>query len=129
VQLAAPCESRAIPFDSNNIDLTGAWAGDDAGIYYLRQIDNVLWWNGMANRAGPAADLGREWNNVGRGLIDSSTRTIEVSWADVPRGGILGHGTLVLHIEADSAGNLQLLTVSQDDGGFGARIFTPCSPG
>src|ERR1700675_1823270 len=60
--VAAKCDKAPKAFDANHIDLTGPWAGDDDGIYYLRQIGSVLWWNGMAGRAGSPADLGRDWN-------------------------------------------------------------------
>ena len=124
---AAPCTQRSLAFDPNALDLTGAWAGDDGGIYYLRQVDSVVWWNGMSGRAGPPSDLGRQWNNVARGEIQPDL-TITVDWADVPRGDILGNGTLVLQIEDDGSGNVQLSTTSQT-GDFGNRLWTPCSPG
>src|SRR6188474_1602815 len=91
--VADPCELAPEPFDPNNIDLTGAWAGDDGGIYYFRQIGSVLWWNGMSGRDLGPLELGRAWNNVGRGVIDGLE--IVVEWSDVPRGEIFGDGTLI----------------------------------
>ena len=27
-------------------ELTGAWAGDDDGVYYIRQVGDCVWWFG-----------------------------------------------------------------------------------
>ena len=85
------CTTTPIAFDPDSIDLTGAWAGDDGGIYYVRQLDSAIWWNGMSSRDEGPALLGRHWNNVCRGEI-SEDLTIASEWADVPRGGIDGSG-------------------------------------
>src|SRR6476469_7982251 len=37
-EVAAVCTATPIKFDPKAIDLTGAWAGDDGGIYYVRQL-------------------------------------------------------------------------------------------
>jgi hypothetical protein len=125
--VGASCDAAPKPFDPNDVDLTGAWAGDDGGIYYLRQLGSVVWWNGMSGRAGSPSDLGRDWNNVARGEIDGLT--ISVVWADVPRGEIFGDGTLNLAIEDDGTGNVQIVKVSETGAGFGNSIWTPCTPG
>jgi hypothetical protein len=126
-QVAARCDKVAKPFDAKKVDLTGRWAGDDLGIYYLRQVGSVLWWNGMSGRDGPPASLGREWNNVARGEI--SGLTVDAEWADVPRGEILGSGTLNLKVEDDGTGNIRIVKVSETGTGFGNSIWTPCAPG
>jgi hypothetical protein len=125
--VAAQCDKVAKPFDAKNINLTGAWAGDDDGIYYLRQIGSVLWWNGMSERAGVPARLGREWNNVARGEIKDLA--VDVDWADVPRGGILGGGTMNLKIQDDGTGNVRIAKISETGSGFGNNLWTPCKPG
>jgi hypothetical protein len=122
---AAVCAYAPRPFDPSDIDLTGAWAGDDDGIYYFRQLGSVLWWNGMSERHGSPMDVGREWNNVGRGVI--SGLQVDVEWADVPRGQIFNHGTLVLTIQDDGTGDTQIVTEG-DPGNFGNRVWTPCLP-
>jgi hypothetical protein len=129
-QAAAPvaviCEPARRPFDPNDIYLTGAWAGDDGGIYYFRQLGSgVVWWNGMSGLDGSPSDLGREWNNVGRGVINGLE--IEVESADVPRGEILLHGTLKLDILDDGTGNIQITGVSEARG-FDRIVWTPCTP-
>lgn len=124
----APCEPKAVAFDAANVNLTGAWAGDDDGIYYLRQLGKIVWWNGMADRSGDPSILGRQWNNVGRGEIKDDL-TIAVEWADVPRGGIQDGGTMTLKIEQDAKGNIQLRKVAQATGDFGNNLWAPCTPG
>lgn len=125
--IAARCDKVAKAFDAKKVDLTGRWAGDDLGIYYLRQEGSVLWWNGMSGRSGPPASLGREWNNVARGEITGLT--VHADWADVPRGEILGNGTLNLKLEDDGTGNIRIVKVSETGTGFGNTIWTPCTPG
>jgi hypothetical protein len=124
--LAVVCAPVPKPFDPSDIDLTGTWAGDDGGVYYLRQLGSVVWWNGMSGREGSPMDLGREWNNVVRGAINGLQ--IDAEWSDVPRGESDDHGTLVLSIQDDGTGNIQIVQVSSSTGGFGSHVWTPCSP-
>lgn len=125
---AAPCEKRTLAFDPAKVQLTGAWLANDDGVYYIRQIGNKVWWNGMSGQAGRPESLGREWNNVAAGELKSDL-TIDLDWADVPRGGILGDGTLKFKVEATADGNTQLTKVSETGTGFGGEIFSPCAPG
>jgi hypothetical protein len=121
--LAVVCAPASKPFDPSHIDLTGAWAGDDGGIYYLRQLGSVVWWNGMSGRDASPLNLGRDWNNVGRGVINGLQ--IEVEWTDLPRTTMYGNGTLLLKIQDDGTGNVQIVKV---DGDFGNEFWTPCLP-
>jgi hypothetical protein len=90
--------------------LTGVWRANDGGTYYLRQIGNILWWNGMS------ANDGRTFNNIFKGTIILTTGTIVGDWADVPRGTIMGQGTLTLKIVSPTT----IQKVSQTGSGFGA---------
>jgi hypothetical protein len=126
--VAAPCTARELKYDPKTVDLTGAWRGDDGGIYYLRQLGNDLWWSGMSGRVGSPSDLGRDWNNVAKGTINADL-TIDLDWADVPRGGILGHGTLHWKIIDDGTGNIVLKKMAETGTGFGGSRFTACQPG
>jgi hypothetical protein len=126
-EIATNCKIVPIPFDPTSVDLNGAWAGDDLGIYYIRQLDSIVWWNGMSGRAGPPLELGRYWNNVGRGEMNGLD--IEVEWADLPRGQTIGNGTLSLRIEGDATGNLRIVKVGESGWGYSNNIWTPCSPG
>ena len=127
--VAGVCTPAPIKFDPKaKIDLTGAWAGDDGGVVYLRQRGNVMWWNSMSDRIETPSSLGRSWNNVGRGEIKSDL-TIAADWVDVPRGGIDGYGTVNFKIGPDSAGNLQITKTSETGTGRGDTVWTRCQPG
>ncbi len=73
---------------SSNVNLTGVWDCDDTGTYYIRQIGNIVWWDGD--------DPNGAWANVAHGTIDGNTITLE--YADVPEGISIGYGKLVLNI-------------------------------
>ncbi len=124
--VAVTCEPAPTPFKPTGFDLTGAWAGDDGGIYYLRQLGSVVWWNGMSGRDRSPLELGRDWTNVARGVINGLQ--IDVETSDVPRGGFLFNSTLVLKIQDDGAGNIQIVKTREVEGGFGNNVWTPCRP-
>ena len=65
--VAVVCQPAPQAFDPTSIDLTGPWAGDDGGIYYLRQLGSVLWWNGMSGREGSPFDP-----NIDMTLVDAA---------------------------------------------------------
>ncbi|XHR81307.1 MAG: hypothetical protein ACFKPT_24255 [Gloeotrichia echinulata GP01] len=93
------------------IDLTGKWQGNDGGIYYLRQLNNKLWWYGEKSATNP------NWSNVFEGTIGDSK--ISGKWADVPKGLILQNGDLVVRIT--SANHLKAISKT---GGFGGSEWT-----
>ena len=127
--IGAKCEKRPMKFDPTKIELSGAWLPNDGGIYYIRQLGKTIWWNGMSERDRPAAQLGRDWNNVARGEIKPDL-TVQIEWSDVPRGEILGSGTMVWKIADDGTGNVNLVKLSEPTGtGFGGEAFVPCTPG
>jgi hypothetical protein len=137
-----PCEHAKRPFDLGDLHLTGAWDSHDGGIYYIRQIDDRIIWQGLSD-AGALSDLepGRVWTNVAMGTIDE-TGLITLDWADVPRGNILGSGTLTLQAGPDVDGNLQLRVIDETGPftdmaalrGWHARgetrgqLLAPCAP-
>ena len=126
--VGAVCTPTPVKFSSLvKIDLTGVWAGDDGGVYYVRQLDNVIWWNGMSQRDEPPDSLGREWNNVGRGEIRDDL-TIAAEWADVPRGATPGYGTVDFKIGPDGEGNIQVIKTSETGTGRGDTTWTRCRP-
>ncbi|HET8785491.1 MAG TPA: hypothetical protein VFM38_07650 [Candidatus Limnocylindrales bacterium] len=128
-KVGAVCTPTPVKFDpSAKVDLTGAWAGNDAGIYYVRQLDNVIWWNGMSDRNTPPEMLGRGWNNVGRGEIKDDL-TIVAEWADVPRGQVDGRGTVTFRIGADNDGNLVISKIAETGTGRGDSAWSRCQPG
>jgi hypothetical protein len=88
-------------------DLTGVWACDDGGTYYMRQIGNILWWEAEASAANP------RWANVARGIVAGGTVTLE--YTDVPKGSAVGKGVLVLDIV--SGGELKAVSKPADYSG------------
>ncbi len=122
-QAAEACEPAAIPFDVEDIRLTGRWIASDGGIYYVRQVGESVWWLGMSDVAQAYGEVGRDFTNVGHGTLADGV--VRAEFADVPRGNIWGNGDLSLQIEADPEGNLQARRLGGD---FGAQIFRPCTP-
>lgn len=112
--LLLPGQSRAAE------DLTGTWFADDGGAYYIRQVGNALWWNGMSENG-----QGSSFANVFRGTIRGDT--IIGDWADVPRGQILNNGTLILSIVNTSPGQIELRK-QRETGGFGGSIWRRAKP-
>ena len=97
-------------------DLTGIWQANDGGTYYLIQIGNELWWNGMSG-----GNDGRSFNNVFHGELKwiggKEGIVISGEWLDVPRGRGGASGTLDLRVGGHPPNTLQKLT--QSGSGFG----------
>jgi len=125
---AFACKPRDLTFDKKSMKLTGAWIADDGGVYYLRQIGNDLWWQGMSGiETGSEATLGKEWNNVLHGTIGHDLR-IQADWADVPRGEVYGHGTLSLQVVPGRDGMTTIRKLGESGTGFGGGVWKPCTP-
>lgn len=92
-------------------DLTGTWSCDDGGMYYLRQLDDNLWWYGEVSLA-PGL-----WTNVAYGTISGDQ--IALFWSDVPKGYLKNNGILLLKIESSD-----LLKAQTKTGSFGGSIWT-----
>jgi hypothetical protein len=86
---------------------------NDGGMYFLRQVGDVLWWLGAS---GGLMHPGLEFCNVFSGSVTASAVTGD--WSCVPRGAASGRGTLALR----PAGEHQLLRVGES-GGFGASVW------
>src|SRR5262245_50394127 len=112
--LLLPGQSRAAE------DLTGTWFADDGGAYYIRQVGNTLWWNGMSENG-----QGSSFANVFRGTIKGDT--IIGDWADVPRGQTLNSGALILRIVNISPDQIELRKQSQT-GSFSGSIWRRAKP-
>jgi hypothetical protein len=78
------------PAWAGGVNLTGKWACDFEGTYYIRQVGKTVWWLGKSKNDG------QDWSNVFRGEIKG--RQITGEWADVPQGGATGTGTLTLEL-------------------------------
>ena len=97
--------------DQTKHDLTGVWNCDDTGTYYLKQIDNDLYWYGESDPVTPS------WSNVAHGTISGNTLNLE--WEDVPKGNIMQNGILALNIVSNDE-----LKLTQMTGGFGGSHWT-----
>ena len=73
-----------------NAQLTGTWAADDVGTYYVRQIGNVVWWLGLSR------DQGIEFAHVFKGYVQAGSPAIQGDWADVPLSVSTGAGTITV---------------------------------
>jgi hypothetical protein len=124
----AECSPVPLPFDRKNIDLTGAWAGDDGGIFYVQQNGNIIWWNELSGQAGPAADEGRGFDNVGRGVIGADLK-ITAQWSEVPRGGSYGGGPVDYQIGPDVHGDIQITKTYDPGHGRDDTTWTRCQAG
>ncbi len=71
-------------------NLTGVWAADDAGTYYLRQEGNTVWWLGVST------DEGQSFANVFQGTLQNNQ--ISGNWADVPLGQTDNAGMMTINV-------------------------------
>ena len=123
------CASRTLAWDGTSaIDLTGTWAGDDQGVYYLRQVGAQVWWLGMSGVGGPLVLRGTDWTNVYHGTLAGDTVT--GTYADVPGGKIQDNGPVVLKLTSTPGGGISLVrTDPLLSTGFGGTLLTPCTLG
>lgn len=107
-------------------DLTGAWAGTDTGVYYIRQVGDCIWWFGTELRdIEPGVTGQRGFSNVAAGRVDGTE--IVVEWADVPMGNILNGGGLTLVYDA-AADRLEITERRGSGKPFGATEFVRIRP-
>ena len=92
-------------------DLTGAWESDSGGSYYIRQLQNDVWWYGEASATEPG------WSNVAYGTLKGNV--LKLKWSDVPKGSVMSNGNLTLELTADGK-----LVAKKKTGGFGDSEWT-----
>jgi hypothetical protein len=99
-------------------DLTGVWAADDVGTYYVRQLGSAVWWLGLS------VDQGGVFTNVFHGTL-LPDGTLQGSWADVPLGVASNSGELRLVTGPAGFGDPQAtqLTRTSATGGFGGATW------
>lgn len=115
--VAAPTRTPALCVAPR--DLNGIWKSNDGGTYYVRQMENDVWWVGMSS------DNGRTWTNVFKGVRNGNTVTGQ--WADVPKGRISSGGLLNLRIQGTNQ-SVSGFTRSAVSGGFGgSQWFQSCN--
>jgi hypothetical protein len=107
-------------------DLTGAWQGDDTGVYYIRQVGDCLWWFGTEVDDIPSGQTRQSgFANVAVGRVDGTQ--IVVEWADLPAGDVLSGGGLTLVYDEEN----NRLTITEQRGGgqpYGATMLTRIEP-
>ena len=107
-------------------ELTGAWGGNDSGVYYIRQVGDCVWWFGTeVVDVEPGVTGQRGFANVAAGRMVGTQ--IDLEWADVPLGSILNGGglTFVYDVGADT------LTLTEQRGKgvpFGGTVLTRIHP-
>jgi hypothetical protein len=107
-------------------ELTGAWAGNDSGTYYIRQIGDCVWWFGTEVRdleLGPTDQFG--FANVASGRIVGTQ--VDLEWADIPLGNTVNGGGLTFLYNEE----LDQLTLVEQRGGrlpFGGTVLTRIQP-
>jgi hypothetical protein len=96
-----------------HVNLTGVWHANDVGTYYVRQIDQTIWWLGLSH------DQGRLFANVFQGIL--SGQIIDGAWVDVPMGaeGSLAGGSLTIYCGNERA--TQMTKLAGD--AFGASTW------
>lgn len=98
-------------------DVTGRWTCNDGGIYYIRQVGNKVAWFGEASNTNGKPGFA----NVGVGT--RSGNGITLSWADVPKCGLSGQGTLQLNVSGANT------IAKTSGGGFSGSQWTRQSLG
>jgi hypothetical protein len=106
--------------------LTGAWEGSEGGVYYIRQVGDCVWWFGTEIEDIEPGSTGQPgFANVASGRLAGTT--LEVEWADLPMGDILGGGGLTfVYDEANDQ-----LTMTEQRGDwvpFGGSVLTRIRP-
>lgn len=107
-------------------ELTGAWEGNDTGVYYIRQVGACVWWFGTEVRdveLGPTDQRG--FANVASGRIVGTQ--VDLEWVDIPLGdSVNGGGLTFIYDEARDQ-----LTLADQRGGrmpFGGTVLTRIPP-
>jgi hypothetical protein len=107
-------------------ELTGVWAGDEGGVYYIRHIGDCVWWFGTELKdIEPGVAGQRGFANVASGRVDGAR--VDVEWADLPLGNILGGGGLTLVYDEEND-KLEVTEQRGDWQPFGAHVFTRIEP-
>jgi hypothetical protein len=88
--------------------LTGVWSADDAGTYYVRQVNDTVWWLGLST------DEGRTFANVFRGTLQNGQLTGD--WADLPLGQASSSGSIAISAGGPSSTAWNRIS---ETGGFG----------
>jgi hypothetical protein len=97
--------------DGSRYDLSGTWSGNDGGLYYLKQIDNCVWWSGMSNFAGHYP--GEDWIMTFKGHV-TDVGVITGQFVDV-KSTNPGSGTMTIEIRPEDVGGQQVLSLHRTE--------------
>jgi hypothetical protein len=85
--------------DGQPLDLSGAWSGNDGGIYYIKQIGTCVWWSGQSNFVDQGQYPGQEWIMTFRGTMNEDG-VINGDFVDV-KSTNPGSGTMTIEARID----------------------------
>ena len=97
-----PPEMRSRPqgYSGGEQNLTGAWQGDDAAFYYVRETPTDIVWVAENNQWGGPGKHGQpSFTHVFFGKHVKGDPSISGHWIDIPKGIAAGSGTLTLTIK------------------------------
>ena len=89
--------------------LTGSWQGNEGGVFYIRHVGDCVWWFGTAVDDGARGHFG--FASIAGGRLVGTQ--LDLEWADVPLGNILGAGGLTFVY--DQTGDRLTLTKQRSD--------------
>jgi hypothetical protein len=107
-------------------ELTGAWAGNDDGIYYIRQVGDCVWWFGTEVKDFQRGETDqRGFANVASGRIVGTQ--VDLEWVDLPLGDLVNGGGLTFIYDRERG---ELTLAEQRGGGipFGGTVLTRIDP-
>ncbi len=114
-----PPEMRSRPqgYSGGEQNLTGAWQGDDAAFYYVRETPTDIVWVAENNQwGGPGGNIQPSFTHVFFGK--KGDNSISGHWIDVPKGKAAGSGTLTVTIKGPQ--DMETLVKT---GGFAASVI------
>ena len=79
------CEPVELPYDPEDIRLSGVWSGSNGTVAYVSQVGSKIYLLHMPGRAGAPERLGRDWTTVATGTL-ADDGTITLDYGVVPRG-------------------------------------------
>ncbi|MEO8626252.1 MAG: hypothetical protein ABI452_06095 [Candidatus Limnocylindrales bacterium] len=112
--------------DGQPLDLSGAWSGNDGGIYYIKQIGTCVWWSGQSNFDGQYP--GQEWIMTFRGTMNGDG-VINGDFVDV-KSTNPGSGTMTIEARIDQVngkGVVQLYRTASTGHAIGVSFWEPDS--
>ncbi len=112
--------------DGQPVDLSGTWSGNDAGLYYIKQIGNCVWWSGLSSFEGQYP--GQEWVMAFRGTMNDDG-VINGDFVDV-KSTNPGSGTMTIEARIDQVngqGVIQLYRTASTGHPIGVTFWQPIS--